>query len=111
MSYRFTSTIDLGNGDDLSFKAGDSFRFDPNRPDCLFKNNTHYIKVGLMKKPDQLVASANKLSNYLMGRAIAFYRGGYKFSKSYKNWQRRERLHPDIAETIWNHYNRNGNNE
>lgn len=73
MNYRFTSTIDLGNGDDLNVMAGDSFRFDPDQPDCLFENNTHYIKIGLMKNPEQLATSANNLSNYLMERATAFY--------------------------------------
>ena len=103
MSDRFTSTIDLMNGADLVVKAGDTFELDPaNRPGYL-QQNTHYIRVGIIANPGQVVEDANKLSSYLMERAIAYYRG-HKMPEPYKEWQNREKLNPDIAQTIWNYY-------
>ena len=103
MSDRFTSTIDLMNGADLVVKAGDTFKLDSaNRPGYL-QQNTHCIRVGIVANPKQVVEDANKLSSYLMERAIAYYRG-HKMPGLYKDWQSREQLNPDIAKTIWNHY-------
>ena len=103
MSDRFTSTIDLMNGADLVVKADDTFELDSaNRPGYL-QQNTHYIRVGIIANPGQVVEDANKLSSYLMKRAIAYYRG-HKMPGLYKDWQSRERLNPDIARTIWNYY-------
>lgn len=104
MSYRFTSTIDLRNGADLDILAGDTFRFNPDRPEYFFQNN-HYVKVGIVSNPEEFIWLANSVSNLLKRRAIAFYRG-YKFPKSCQAWQVRERLHPSVAEVIWNYYHK-----
>lgn len=102
MSNRFTGTILLMNDSDLKVMAGDIFRFDPDHPEYLFKNN-HYIKVGVMTYPEQLVEKDNYLSNRLKERAISFYRR-YKIPESFSDWQRRERLHPSVAKIIWDYY-------
>lgn len=105
MSSRFISTIDLGNGADLEVAAGDIFGLDFfERPEYIFQNN-HAIKIGQVKDLNQLITSANDLSTYLKERAISFYRG-YKFPKSFQDWQKRERLHPSIATLIWEHYSK-----
>jgi hypothetical protein len=60
-------------------------------------------KLGIVKNVEQLVISANWLSTSLTERAVAFYRG-YKFTKSFQDWQKKERLHHSIAQTIWDYY-------
>lgn len=85
--------------------AGDAFMFDRDRPDCIFRNH-YYIKVGVMKNPEEIVESANKLSEYLMSRAIAFYRN-YKMPESYIAFMKQERLQERIARTVWDYHTDN----
>ena len=91
------------NGADLVVKAGDTFELDPANRLGYLQQNTHYIRVGIIANPGQVVEDANKLSSYLMERAIAYYRG-HKMPEPYKEWQNREKLNPDIAKIIWNYY-------
>ncbi len=102
---RFVRSIRVDRDTELKVTAGDVFRFDNDRKDCIWRNHC-YIKVGVMKNPQQVVEQANNFSDYLMKMAISFYRG-YKMPKSPAIFASKERLEKKVANKIWDYYYNN----